>query len=197
VADEKKERIMSDKSVINDYVRRLAEMAQAVPMEEVEKALGVLREVCARRGRIFVMGNGGSAAIADHLAADFEKNAFPNGPHSRILSLSSQAAKILAYGNDIAFDSVFSEQLLGQGDKDDVAVMISSSGNSPNIVKAVETAKGLGMTVIGLSGFKGGKLKAMSDISIHFECPMYEMTEDLHSMVCHLFVAAIRRGEGF
>ena len=185
---------MSDKSVISSYTQQLATAAQAVPVEAVEKALGVLRDVCARRGRIFVMGNGGSAAIADHLAADFEKNAYPNGPRPRIMSLSSQAAKILAYGNDIAFEGVFSEQLKGQGDTGDVAVVISSSGNSPNIVKAVEMAQSLGMTVIGLSGFKGGKLKEMSDIPIHFECPMYEMTEDLHSMVCHLFVVGIREG---
>jgi len=185
---------MSDKAVISEYTRALAERAQAVEAGAVERALGVLRDVCARRGRIFVMGNGGSAAIADHLAADFEKNAFPDGPRPRILSLSSQAAKILAYGNDIAFEGVFAEQLKGQGDVGDVAVMVSSSGNSPNIVRAVEMAKGLGMTVIGLSGFSGGKLKEMSDVSIHFECPMYEMTEDLHSMVCHLFVVGIREG---
>lgn len=185
---------MSDKSVTDDYTRQLAAMAQAVPAEGLGRALAALRDVCARRGRIFVMGNGGSAAIADHLAADFEKNAYPDGPRPRILSLSSQAAKILAYGNDIAFEGVFSEQLRGQGDTGDVAVMISSSGNSPNIVRAVETAKGLGMTVIGLSGFSGGKLKEASDIPIHFDCPMYEMTEDLHSMVCHLFVVCIRRG---
>ena len=185
---------MTDKEVMSDYTRKLAAAAQAVPAEALEKAFAALRDVCARRGRIFVMGNGGSAAIADHLAADFEKNAFPNGPRPRIMSLSSQAAKILAYGNDIAFEGVFSEQLKGQGDKGDVAVLVSSSGNSPNIVKAIEMAKGLGMTVIGLSGFKGGKLKEMSDISLHFECPMYEMTEDLHSMVCHLFVVAMREG---
>ncbi|MCL1920813.1 MAG: SIS domain-containing protein [Kiritimatiellaeota bacterium] len=185
---------MTDKQVISDYTQKLAAAAQDVNAEALEKALAALREVCARRGRIFVMGNGGSAAIADHLAADFEKNAFPNGPRPRILSLSSQAAKILAYGNDIAFEGVFSEQLKGQGDKDDVAVVVSSSGNSPNIVRAVEMAKSLGMTVIGLSGFSGGKLKEMSDISLHFECPMYEMTEDLHSMVCHLFVVGVREG---
>jgi len=184
---------MSDKEVISEYTQQLAAAAQSVPVEPLEKALAALREVCARRGRIFVMGNGGSAAIADHLAADFEKNAFPNGPRPRIMSLANQAAKILAYGNDIAFEGVFAEQLKGQGEKGDVAVLISSSGNSPNIVKAVEMAKGLGMTVIGLSGFSGGKLKAMSDISLHFECPMYEMTEDLHSMVCHLFVVGIKK----
>jgi len=190
------ESLKSDKQVMSDYTQKLAAAAQGVPVEAMERALAVLREVCARRGRIFVMGNGGSAAIADHLAADFEKNAFPNGPRPRILSLSSQAAKILAYGNDIAFEGVFSEQLKGQGDNGDVAVVVSSSGNSPNIVKAVEMAKSLGMTVIGLSGFSGGKLKEMSDISLHFECPMYEMTEDLHSMVCHLFVVGIREGGG-
>ena len=184
---------MTDKQVISEYTQQLAAAATAAAAEPIEKALNALRDTCARRARIFVMGNGGSAAISDHLAADFEKNAYPNGPRPRITSLSTQAAKILAYGNDIAFDGVFAEQLKGQGDAGDLAILISSSGNSPNIINALEMAKSLGMTVIGLSGFSGGKLKAMSDISIHFECPMYEMTEDLHSMVCHLFVVGIRK----
>ena len=184
---------MSDQNVITEYIQDLAARTGQTPIAEVEKAVAVLREVCGRGGRIFTMGNGGSAAIADHLAADFEKNAYPNGPRPKIFSLSSQAAKILAYGNDITFEGVFSEQLKGQGSAGDVAVMISSSGNSPNIVRAVEMAKSLGMTVIGLSGFSGGKLRALSDISIHFECPVYELTEDLHSMICHLFVVTIKK----
>ncbi|MEI7947767.1 MAG: SIS domain-containing protein [bacterium] len=186
---------MSDQKVISAYIEELAIRAGQTPMAEVEKAVTVLRGICARGGRIFTMGNGGSAAIADHLAADFEKNAYPKGPRPKIFSLSSQAAKILAYGNDISFEGVFSEQLKGQGSAGDVAVMISSSGNSPNIVRAVEMAKSLGMTVIGLSGFSGGKLRTMSDISIHFECPVYELTEDLHGMVCHLFVVTIKKAQ--
>jgi len=178
--------------MIHDYIRQLIAKAQTADAAAIEKAIAALRDVCQRRGRIFTMGNGGSAAIADHLAADFEKNAYPQGLRPRIVSLSCQAAKILAYGNDIAFDGVFAEQLKGQGEPGDVAVMISSSGNSPNIVKAVDMAHDLGMIVIGLSGFTGGKLKTASDISIHFDCPAYELTEDLHGMVCHLFVVGQR-----
>ena len=180
------------KTFISNYIQQLTSQIQALDIAAVERAIDALRDVCQRRGRIFTMGNGGSAAIADHLAADFEKNARPQEPRPRIVSLSSQAAKILAYGNDIAFDSVFAEQLKVQGDKGDIAVMISSSGNSPNIIKAVDMAHSLGMTVIGLSGFSGGKLKQMSDISIHFECPAYEITEDLHGMVCHLLVDCLK-----
>jgi len=172
------------------YIASLCSAAQAADIPAIERGIAALREVCVRRGRIFTMGNGGSAALADHFAADFEKNAFPGGPRPRITSLSAQTAKILAYGNDIAFDSVFAEQLKAQGDAGDVAIMISASGNSPNIVKAVEMARSLGMTVIGLSGFTGGKLREMSDIPIHFACPSYEITEDLHNMVCHMFVKA-------
>ena len=182
----------NDTAIIQNYTRQLGARALTVDSASLEKAVAALRDVCRRRGRIFTMGNGGSAAIADHLAADFEKNAFPDGPRPRIISLSTQSAKILAYGNDIAFEDVFAAQLQAQGEKGDLAIMISSSGNSPNIIKAVETARALGMTVIGLSGFSGGKLRQQSDISIHFECPMYELTEDLHAMVCHLFVLCVR-----
>ena len=183
---------MSDATIIQDYTRQLGAKALGVDVASLEKAVNALRDVCRRRGRIFTMGNGGSAAVADHFAADFEKNSCPAGPRPRTMSLSSQAAKILAYGNDVAFDGVFAEQLRGHGEKGDVAIMVSSSGNSPNIVKAVEMARSLGMTVIGLSGFSGGKLREMSDISIHFECPAYELAEDLHGMVCHLFVLCMR-----
>ena len=177
---------------VSSYISSLCSTAQTADIPAIERAIAALREVCARRGRIYTMGNGGSAALADHLAADFEKNAFPNGPRPRITSLSSQTAKILAYGNDIAFEGVFAEQLKGQGEAGDVAVMISSSGNSPNVVKAVEMAHSLGMTVIGLSGFTGGKLREKSDVSVHFDCNTYEITEDMHSMVCHMFVMGMR-----
>ncbi|MCL1909804.1 MAG: SIS domain-containing protein [Kiritimatiellaeota bacterium] len=178
---------------MKNYIDNLCSHAQTADTAAIEKAVAALREVCLRRGRIFTMGNGGSAALADHLAADFEKNAYPDGPRPRITSLSAQTAKILAYGNDIAFDGVFAEQLRAQGEAGDLAVMISASGNSPNIVKAVEMAHSLNMTVIGLSGFTGGKLKTMSDIPIHFDCQSYEITEDLHSMVCHMFVVCVRQ----
>ena len=177
---------------ISTYINSLCATAQTADIPAIERAIAALREVCARRGRIFTMGNGGSAALADHFAADFEKNAFPSGPPPRITSLSAQTAKILAYGNDIAFDTVFAEQLKGQGSPDDLAIMISASGNSPNIVKAVEMAHSLGMTVIGLTGFTGGKLRETSDIPVHFDCKSYEITEDMHSMVCHMFVVGVR-----
>jgi len=174
--------------MVENYIKDLCAIARSADVAAIERAAGVLKEVCGRRGRIFTMGNGGSAALAEHFAADFEKNAFPGGPRPRITSLSSQTAKILAYGNDMAFEGVFAEQLKAQGDAGDVAIMISASGNSPNIVKAVEMAESLGMTVIGLSGFSGGKLREMSDVPVHFDCESYEITEDLHSMVCHMFV---------
>ena len=186
---------MNDIKIINEYTEKLTDFIEKLPKEELEKALNILRKAYENDAQIFTMGNGGSAATAEHLAADFEKNSNPGGKPPRIISLSNQAAKILAYGNDISFDSVFSEQLKALGKSGDVAVMISASGNSPNIIKALEFAKERGITVIGLSGFSGGKLKELSDISLHFPCDSYEMTEDLHSMVCHLFVLCIRENK--
>ncbi len=173
---------------IAGYTQGLAAKVEAADCAAVSAAVDELYNAYRRGARIFTMGNGGSAATAEHLAADFEKNAFIGKAKPKIMSLAGQAAKILAYGNDLSFDSVFAEQLRALGSAGDVAVMISASGNSPNIVCALDAAREVGMTVIGLSGFSGGALMERADISVHFSCDSYEMAEDLHSVTCHLFV---------
>jgi len=144
--------------------------------------------------QIFTAGNGGSAALAVHLAADFGKNvAGPNDKHPRILSLCCNSATITALGNDCGYENIFCFQLRNLMNPGDLIVLISSSGNSPNIVEAATYAKNGGATVLGLTGFNGGKLKELADISLHVPCNVYELVEDAHSFFCHAIVTACKR----
>lgn len=175
--------------LFEDYPKQLARQAEQADTEAICRA-GELLERCYRQGRrIWVFGNGGSAATANHFSADFEKNAVPSGmPRPHILSLSESCEKILAYGNDIAFERVFSQQLESAAQPGDVVLAISASGNSPNVICGVQRAKKMGVQVIGFTGFSGGELRRLADISVHYDVESYELAEDLHAMSCHMLV---------
>jgi D-sedoheptulose 7-phosphate isomerase len=101
---------------------------------------------------------------------------------------------ILALANDFGYDEIFKQQLINLAQKDDVLIAISGSGNSPNIIKAVEYAKEIGMKTIGFSGYDGGKLKALADYNVHVESFCMEVCEDIHSVISH-FIAVWLRGD--
>lgn len=177
----------------DNYINELIEKINRIDLQVLEGAVQALRSTYECGGIIFVMGNGGSAATANHFCADFEKNAIQNGgAKPRILSLSTSPEKILAYGNDYAFDRVFSEQLDCLGKEHDSAVFISASGNSPNIIKALDLAKNHNMNTVGLSGFMGGYLKDHAGICLHAEVDSYEIAEDLHSIFLHMIVCRFK-----
>lgn len=177
-----------------EYLDELKDKIDQIELFHLEDAVQILRSAYECGKTIFVIGNGGSAATANHFAADFEKNAIKNGgPRPRILSLSSSTEKILAYGNDFAFDRVFSEQLDCLGKESDAVVFISASGNSPNIVKALDFAKSRGIKTVGLSGFKGGYLKNNVDVSLHAAVDSYEIAEDMHSIFLHMIVCRFKQ----
>jgi D-sedoheptulose 7-phosphate isomerase len=144
---------------------------------------------------IFLIGNGGSAAKASHVAQDFSKGLISD-PHFKhrvkAISLTDNVPYITALGNDEGYENIFSGQLRIFAEEGDYLIAISGSGNSKNIIKAVEFAKEHKITVIGITGFDGGKLKPMSDISIHI--PIYDMcmAESVHSMIFHYLVTNLR-----
>lgn len=140
---------------------------------------------------IFFIGNGGSAATASHMANDFAKGTIgykgdAPWPRFKAIALTESVATFTAWANDVSFEDIFSEQLKNLGQKGDVLVAISASGNSPNILKAVKTAKGLGLKILGLSGFDGGKLSKIADVSLAIKDSDYGRVEDAHLMVQHL-----------
>jgi len=139
-------------------------------------------EKAEKKGKqVFVMGNGGSAATASHIATDWSKTAERVGkPLIRCMSLNDNVPFMTAIANDLGYDEVFVRQLQNLLQAGDVVVIISGSGNSPNVIKAAEYAKEKGATTVGMTGFTGGKLRKMVDICLHIDSDQYGIIEDLH-----------------
>ena len=143
---------------------------------------------------IYIVGNGGSASTASHMAADLSRAALEtDGLPLNCRCLSDSMAIVSAWGNDVGFDSVFERQLTQLVEPGDVLVAISASGNSPNILAAVELARERGAYVLGFSGFGGGLLAKMADVAVVVESSEYGPVEDLHLLLNHLLAAVMRR----
>lgn len=136
---------------------------------------------------VYVMGNGGSAATASHIATDFSKTAHVKGRIPvKCLSLADNTAFITAIGNDLSFDDIFSRQLENVLERGDVVLLVSGSGNSPNLLKAAALAKERGARSAALLGFDGGKLKGMVDLALLVASDQYGVIEDLHMSIGHI-----------
>jgi len=178
------------KSYHSDFAKILADL----DLGALTKAAELVAQHYADDKQIFTAGNGGSAALAIHLAADFGKNvAGPNDKHPRILSLCCNSATLTSLGNDCGYENTFSFQLRNLMNSGDLVVLISSSGNSPNIIEAAKFAKAGGATILGLTGFSGGELNKLADVSLHVPCNVYELVEDAHSFFCHAIVTGCKR----
>ncbi len=183
------------KARISGYRDALAQAMRRIDDGQIASAIAALARARENGSTVFSMGNGGSAATANHFAADLAKNTRRAGCRSfRTVSLAADVSAITAYGNDDGFDRVFVEQLDTLMREGDVIVAISASGNSSNVITAVSHGKSRGAVVIGLSGFDGGRLKALSDISIHVPSDRYELAEDAHSVVLHTIVSWFKYG---
>jgi|tagenome__1003787_1003787.scaffolds.fasta_scaffold20978880_4 D-sedoheptulose 7-phosphate isomerase len=185
-----------DASSIDSYKKEYARGLQAALTEVSSTAVEQLCDAilkCTDNGRqILVVGNGGSAAIAEHLCCDWTKGTACEGhPIITSRSLTANSSLYSAIANDYGFESVFDTQIDFFGKDGDVLIAISSSGNSPNILKAAKRAKALGMLVAGFTGFKGGELKELADISIHVPISNYGIVEDGHQSVMHVIAQFI------
>jgi len=178
---------------INDYKVLIKEATDAINPIAIEKSIDLILQTCNSHNTIFLAGNGGSAASANHFACDMAKNLITSdGNRFKTISVSASAATLTALGNDTGYENIFSEQLKLLMNKGDILIAISASGNSPNIVKACEEAKKMNNRIIGLSGFTGGKLKELSDISFYVNSPRYEVVEDLHSIIMHGIISCFK-----
>jgi len=161
-----------------------------------EKILEVLKNSIKNDQKIFIAGNGGSSVIALHYACDLSKGANPdweqNTQRYKAISLTSNIGYITAVSNDQHYEEIFKQQLINLANKNDILILISSSGNSPNVVKAAEYAKEIGMITIGLTGFDGGMLKKMCDHSAHVNFDSYEVSEDIHGIFGHFLSCFLR-----
>lgn len=175
-----------------NYVNSLQSAMWSVDTSSVQRAADFIVDATKERRTVFVCGNGGSAAIADHLTCDCLKGIRTDTDMKpRVVSLSSNGPLITAIANDMSYDRVFSYQLQSLAKPKDILITISSSGNSPNIKEAIEAAKTMGVTTISLCGFSGGaSLKA--DIPIHVNSNNYGIVEDSHQAIMHIISQYIR-----
>lgn len=149
---------------------------------EAIQAIADRLERSEREGRrVYVMGNGGSAASASHIATDWSKTAErPGRPLLKCLSLNDNTAFMTAIANDLGYDRVFERQLRNMLEPEDVVVIITGSGNSANVLAAADYARDVGASVIAMTGFSGGKLRKIADITFHVDSDQYGVIEDLH-----------------
>ncbi len=141
------------------------------------------------RNRLFLCGNGGSAGNAIHLANDFLYGiAKRSGGGMKVLALSANPAVVTCLGNDLGYDHVFSEQIAVQAQAGDVLIVLSGSGNSPNIVRAIEQARAMGVKSYAVLGYSGGKCKDLADVAIHFPVDDMQIAEDLQLVVGHMLM---------
>jgi len=175
--------------LIREYRDNLNEILNNIDISTISEMVEIVKNTYEKGKCIFCIGNGGSAATANHFAADFSKNAVSNGMKPpKVISLSTNVEYITALANDTGYDNVFAGQLENLASEGDLLIAISASGNSPNIIRAVETARKKGVYVIGMSGFTGGRLKEISDLSIYINAAKYELIEDVHLIILHSLV---------
>jgi D-sedoheptulose 7-phosphate isomerase len=177
---------------LQSYSAALARSLDTVDRVALDQARHVVESTASNGKRIYAIGNGGSAAIADHLCCDWTKGTHVHGNDSlKAQSLSANVALYSAIANDYGFERVFSTQLEFLGQEGDLLVAISSSGNSANIAAAVEMAHGIGMSSIGLSGFEGGRLKEIAQVKLHVAACNYGIVEDAHQVLMHVLAQYI------
>jgi D-sedoheptulose 7-phosphate isomerase len=175
------------------YIRRLGQIIEIWDDSCLTHAYEVLSAARESEATVFIAGNGGSAATASHMATDFGIGSVGR-VGLRAVALTDNNAAITAIGNDLGFDNVFSRQLELLAKPGDVLICISASGNSPSIIRAIEVARDIGLTSIGLSGFDGGQLKEMANVSIHVnsEIGEYGPVEDMHLIINHALTSWLR-----
>lgn len=176
------------------YFRELAAAVATVDGQRLREAAAILARAYAAGRIVYSCGNGGSAAIANHLVCDHCKLVQTDtGLRPRVVSLSSTVEMITAIGNDISYDEVFAYQLRSLARDGDVLITISSSGDSENIVRAATWAKENGVAVISLSGFTGGRSAEIADVSLHVQAANYGVIEDVHQSLMHLLAQYLRQ----
>lgn len=173
------------------YFNEIKQILDKIPLKNIERIVNIIHNAYKKERHIFIMGNGGSAATASHFACDLGKGTLsPKGKKNikrfKVTSLTDNVAVMTAWSNDLSYDNIFSEQLKNLISKEDVVIGISASGNSPNVLNAIELAREREAITIGLVGFDGGKLAKIADVSIIAKVNKYDIAEDIHLMLTHI-----------
>jgi D-sedoheptulose 7-phosphate isomerase len=178
---------------LEDYFQLHSDSIKIMDKKCIASAGELLLKAVGNGKRIFSCGNGGSAAISNHLVCDYVKNVRTNtSVQPKAFSLSGSSELITAIANDFSFDDVFSYQLESLAEEGDVLIAISSSGASLNIINAIKKAKEKGLTTIAMTGFDGGSAAKLADISLHVPAHNYGVVEDIHQSLMHILSQFLR-----
>lgn len=181
-------------SYFDAYAEEMARAAKSIDPAMLERAASTLVEAYLGGARIFSCGNGGSASIANHMQCDHMKGIRTATDLSpRVLSLSANVELLTAIANDTGYENIFVYQLQSQSEPGDVLLAVSSSGRSPNIVRALTWARDQGLRTIAVTGFDGGAARDAAEVSVHVDCTNYGIVEDLHQAVMHALAQYIRQ----
>jgi D-sedoheptulose 7-phosphate isomerase len=179
---------------IRAYFRDLTDLVSQLPYDSITRIVSIFLDAFAEQRTVYVFGNGGSAASASHLMCDINKGA--GGPSAgnrpRVMALTDNASLITAWANDFGYKRIFSEQLKTFIKPRDVAFAISTSGDSPNVLLALETATEYGAITVGLGGCQGGQMKSLCDVCAIVPSDNVQLVEDLHHAMIHSIFVAVR-----
>ena len=179
-----------------EYLNYFVETLKALDEAEIDRLMNLLIDCYENDRTVFIIGNGGSAANASHLATDLAKGSLQSMQQTkrlRAMSLTDNVGLLTAYGNDEGYASIFEQQLRSYARPNDVVIAISGSGNSPNVIAAISWANENGLTTVGVTGFGGGKLRKMVHVPVHV--PLNDMctSESVHSFIFHYIAIELPR----
>lgn len=178
--------------IIDNYLQDLKDTIDRIPVECIDQVIWILQDARNNHKQVFIMGNGGSASTASHFVCDLAKNTRKNGwPNFRALGLTDNMAIMSAYANDEGYENVFAQQLNNLLQPGDVVIAISGSGNSPNVIKAVEFANSRGAITVGFTGLTGGRLKSLAQYVVYVPNQRMDQVEDIHLMLEHMICRAL------
>jgi len=181
------------KQVFDEYAQRLREVVSDRDWDDVYKLARSIGLAWSNNQQIFLCGNGGSAANAVHLANDLLYGVSDGkGTGVRVEALPSNTAVLTCLANEISYEEIYSQQLRTKGNEGDVLIALSGSGNSPNIVRALEVAKELNMKTFAILGYAGGRCLELADVSIHFPIDDMQISEDLQLITGHMCMQWLR-----
>lgn len=181
--------MFNSEQYIDEYVRVLRRLDSAMIERMAELLVGAWRT----RTTVFLCGNGGSAASASHLATDLSKLTAPtHGPRLRAMALNESTSSISAIGNDIAYEDIFAEQLRTFGNRNDIVIGLSTSGSSPNVLRAVEYANSIGAVTLGITGQQGAKLQQVARHTLIVDSTSVQHVEDATMVAGHMLCLRVR-----
>jgi D-sedoheptulose 7-phosphate isomerase len=178
---------------LSTYISALQATMSQLSIERIARVVEILRDARLNGRQVFIMGNGGSASTATHFVCDLAKNTRQAGlPHFRVIGLTDNMAIFSAYANDEGYERVFEAQLDNLINRDDIVIGISASGNSKNVLNAMNLARERNAVTVGFTGFDGGGLKPLVDVNVHVESHVIEHVEDIHLMLEHMIVKTLK-----